>query len=58
MISERVEAALDRLLEAERAYRRAQDNANKMKGALEQARRELREIKEREDSGQLEIALE
>jgi len=55
MISGRVEAALDRVLEAEKAYRKAQDHANKMKGELENARRNLRETKEREDSGQLEI---
>ena len=54
MISGRVEDAVQRGLEAEKAYRKAQDYANKMKGELENARRNLREIKEREDSGQLE----
>lgn len=54
----RIDAALNEWIRAEKAYQAAQDLANKRKGERDAALKKLRLAKEQDDSGQAEIPFE
>lgn len=54
----RIDAALNEWIRAEKAYQAAQDIANKRKGERDAALKKLRLAKEQDDSGQAEIPFE
>lgn len=54
----RIDAALNEWIRAEKAYQAAQDIANKKKGERDVALKKLRLAKEQDDLGQAEIPFE
>ena len=54
----RIDAALNEWIRAEKAYQAAQDLANKRKGERDAALKKLRLANEQDDSGQAEIPFE